>query len=258
MSSKSLDERWNKIRYWSSIFSGEKKYIFIISHMRSRSSLLSHILGSHSEISGYAEISQSYHRPKDFKDLRYAVWNLNNKDLKGRYVLDKLLHNRYSVADSILMSPSVYVCFLLRRPEDAVRSVMRLAKLHAGASIWEDAEAASLYYNDRISQMVLYADKCFHKSFFIESDQLITDTEALLAALSKWLVLEEPLSSRYTVFAKTGKPGFGDPSKVILAGKVVANESRYNNIHLSRDVLEKSRKLYDLATDTFAARCIYL
>jgi hypothetical protein len=41
------------------------QYLFVISHMRSRSSLLSHILGSHPQVIGYSELHQSYQRWSD-------------------------------------------------------------------------------------------------------------------------------------------------------------------------------------------------
>jgi hypothetical protein len=35
-------------------------FLFVVSHLRSYSSLLCHILGNHPEISGYSEMHQSY------------------------------------------------------------------------------------------------------------------------------------------------------------------------------------------------------
>lgn len=191
-------------------------------------------------------------------NLRYEVWALNNHVLGGRYVLDKVLHNRFSIADSVLASPSVYVCYLLRRPEDAVRSIMQLVKLHGGDSIWESGEQAASYYEDRISQMVQYVQRDSRQSFFIESDDLVDNTESVLCAISNWLSLDEPLSSSYSLFEKTGKPGFGDPSKMILAGKVVANKSRYKDIHLSSAVLERTSEAYAHAKRTFQAICVHM
>ena len=48
-------------------------YIFVLSHMRSFSSLLCHILGSHSEISGYLETHLSYIGRSDLHRLEAKV-----------------------------------------------------------------------------------------------------------------------------------------------------------------------------------------
>jgi hypothetical protein len=55
------------------VFFGKKDYIFIISHMRSYSSLLSHVLSSNHDICGYLEMHQSYSGWLDFVKLRFKV-----------------------------------------------------------------------------------------------------------------------------------------------------------------------------------------
>ncbi len=242
MTRKKIAALLRAIDQWPTIFFSKKKYILIVSHMRSRSSLLSHIF-----ISGYAEISQAYHSFRDFLGLRYEVWSSNNHSLQGDYVLDKVLHNRYCIADSVLLSPSVYICYLLRRPEDSIRSIMQLVKMHPGASVWQSPERASRYYQARISQMARYGKKDSHQSFFIESDDLIDKTEMALGSISNWLALDEPLRSSYFLFERPGEPGYGDPSKAILAGMVISNKDSYEDIYLSPGLIEKTRESYERA-----------
>lgn len=253
---KTLKERLAIIRHYPEIFFGEKKILLVISHMRSRSSLLSHILGSHPEISGYAELSQPYEQDRDLKNLRYKVWRLNGQNLSGSFVLDKILHNRYAITDSVLLSSSVYVCFLLRRPEDAVKSIMRLAQLHEGARLWESAEQASLYYQDRVKQMISYVPKTSRRCFFVQSDDLIENTDSVLMALSQWLSLEKPLSGKYSVFEKTGKPGFGDPSEIISTGKVVSGRNSYDTVSIPAELSEQLHDCYEQAKNVFEEKCL--
>src|SRR5688572_25028043 len=66
-------------------------YLFVIGHMRSYSSLLAHILGSHPRIVGYAEMHQKYRTVLDLLELSRKVERTCDKGCAGRYVLDKIL-----------------------------------------------------------------------------------------------------------------------------------------------------------------------
>ena len=103
--------------------------LFILSHMRSYSSVLSHVLGSHPEIDGYCETHLRYRFALDFLRLQWRVRRLTGEPLSGRFVLDKILHN-YSLASSVLERPQARVIFLLRQPADVLRSLNGL--LEAG------------------------------------------------------------------------------------------------------------------------------
>ena len=48
-------------------------YLFVVGHMRSYSSLLAHILGSHPRIVGYAEMHQKYRNVLDLLELTRKV-----------------------------------------------------------------------------------------------------------------------------------------------------------------------------------------
>lgn len=66
--------------------------LFLISHMRARTSLLSHIMGSHAEIAGYYE--QHIAHWKRASDLRLRASLLEERLITPdtRYLLDKVLH----------------------------------------------------------------------------------------------------------------------------------------------------------------------
>ena len=66
-----------------------RRYLFVLSHMRSFSSLLCHILGSHPEIAGYAEAHQAYAGRADLLQLTRKVESTLEGAVAGRYVLDK-------------------------------------------------------------------------------------------------------------------------------------------------------------------------
>src|SRR3569833_3463785 len=95
--------------------------LFILSHMRSYSSVLSHVLGSHPQIDGYCETHLRYRFSFDLLRLKWRVRKLTGEPLRGRYVLDKILHN-YAVATAILDNPRTRGIILLRQPVDVVQS----------------------------------------------------------------------------------------------------------------------------------------
>src|SRR5215467_8996279 len=62
-----------------------RRHLFVFGHMRSYSSLLCHILGSHPEIDGYCETHIKYRWYFDLLRLRYRVVTLTGEPLRGRY-----------------------------------------------------------------------------------------------------------------------------------------------------------------------------
>src|SRR5688572_27511814 len=70
-----------------------RSLLLVLSHMRSYSSVLSHVLGSHPEIDGYCETHIRYRLSLDVHRLGWKVRALTGEPLSGRFVLDKVLHN---------------------------------------------------------------------------------------------------------------------------------------------------------------------
>src|SRR5690606_30087767 len=68
-----------------------KRYILVLSHMRSYSSLLCHILNSNPEVAGYVETHSSYASRADLWRLKRRVFLGTDAEVGGRYVLDKIL-----------------------------------------------------------------------------------------------------------------------------------------------------------------------
>src|SRR6185436_15808518 len=73
-------------------------FLFVVSHMRSYSSLLCHILGSHPAISGYSEAHQSYFGRNDLDRLARTVREHTEEAALKPYVLDKVLHDNTEIA----------------------------------------------------------------------------------------------------------------------------------------------------------------
>jgi hypothetical protein len=189
--------------------------------MRSYSSVLSHVLGSHPEIDGYCETHLRYRFALDFLRLQWRVRRLTGEPLSGRFVLDKVLHN-YSLVSSLLERPQARVIFLLRQPVDVLRSIV-----HMGTHLDSNAQNASVasataYYVSRVNQLTMLARRMGSRAAFVESEALMNRTEDTLQFLQNFLELETPLDRRYRHFPRTGRAGSGDPSDAIRSGEIRA------------------------------------
>jgi hypothetical protein len=235
------------------ILIGRRSYILVLSHMRSYSSVLCHILGSHPEIDGYAEMHLRYQGPLDRWRLRLAVSRSLGSRLRGRFVLDKILHSEYGVAPVLLGRSGTYPIFLVRRPEGAVPSIMRL-----GGRIPEYARPAFAvtYYVQRLRELARLAGEAPSRGFFIRSESVISDTRSTLDSVARFLGLEEPLTESYSIFEHTGEPGWGDASSTIRAGRVVRTPLDRPAAALSEEALARAQHAYAECCDALERHCL--
>jgi hypothetical protein len=193
--------------------------LFILSHMRSYSSVLSHVLGSHPQIDGYCETHLRYRFSFDLLRLKWRVRRLTGEPLRGRYVLDKILHN-YRVASAILENPRTRAIILLRQPVDVVQSIVHMGFHLDRNERNTNVTKATKYYVERLSQLTWLARTFGKRAAFVESEALMARTDETLGFLQQFLALDSPLERRYRSFAMTGKPGYGDPSEMIHSGEI--------------------------------------
>jgi hypothetical protein len=199
--------------------SAARRYLFVLGHMRSYSSLLCHILGSHPQIDGYCETHVKYRTRFDLLRLRSRVVKLTGEPLRGRYVLDKVLHN-YPLASSILRSPNTLSIVLVRRPVPTVQSIVNMGLHYSDIAWYRDLDAVTRYYEERVAALVRLADELRGRVMFLEAETLLSRTGDVLQNIGRFLELSEPLQSDYKRFAHTGEGGFGDPSETITTGRV--------------------------------------
>ena len=205
----------------------DKSYVLILSHMRSRSTLLSHILGSHPEICGYKELHLSYTSILSLLKLRVALEGIENFN-QCRYLLDKALHNKL-VIDTNIFNGKLKIIMLLREPRGTVSSMF---KMHQKLNQNDNYLHLVQYYKDRLSYLHDFAEQHDHEYLFIESDNLISDADQELQRISEYLALKAPLQAQYKQFSETGIAGSGDPSENIKAGEIIdtTKEDRILNI----------------------------
>jgi hypothetical protein len=232
-------------------------WIFVVSHMRSFSTLLCHILGSHEEIAGYVETHQSYLGRIDLHRLTRTIRETTDDPLVRRYALDKILHNYVHIAPSVLSRSDVKILFLLRNAEDTLKSILNLFHGQPSTAPISDPESALDYYVTRLKQIEQYSAQLGRNARFLESEQLLDETDAVLEGLAQWLGLSEPLSPNYRTFKFTGEDYFGDPSPAIKTGKIVASaETRheaYLPIAIPETVLQRGREAHAACRETLLA-----
>ena len=234
------------------------RFLFVVSHMRSFSSLLCHILGSHPEISGYAEAHLSSFGRLDLQRLARKVQQLTGNPELGRYVLDKILHNHREIVPGILDRSEVKVLFLLRNAEDTFRSLLNMSHIR-NKSKFSDPARVLEYYVKRLQQLEGYYTQLGSNALFLESEKMISDTDRVLIELSRWLDLREPLKADYRTFRFSGAPGYGDPSPTILAGTVVRNDDErhryYVPIPIADDLLQRGIAAHASCREGLLRRC---
>lgn len=191
----------------------EYRYVFILGHMRSGSSLLAHILANHPDIVGAGETHISYQTAADVPKLILKTCELLHRPiLSETFIVDQINHPY--VTDEVLRSEEFYRCvILIREPQATLKSLINLLRCH-------EREALELYIN-RLESLTQYGLILGERALLVDYDDLVTHTDETLAALTQFLGLDSPLTPTYATHRMTGRvEGFGDPSNNIRVGKI--------------------------------------
>lgn len=223
------------------ILLSDKKYILIISHMRSRSTLLSHILGSNSEICGYKELHLPYTNRLSLLRMKAALQGSDNFDTCN-YLLDKVLHNKLDI-DTAIFKRKLKVLILVREPFGTVRSMFNMHQ-----QLYGDNNYLHLinYYTDRLNYISSFAHSNKEKFLFVRSERLINNAEETLKSISQYLGLKTQLSTKYRQFSETGVAGAGDPGKNITVGEIIKTTDSSENYELTNADKNKLLTAYAL------------
>jgi len=167
------------------------KILFILSHMRSGSTLLQHILASNPQIIGYGEGQIRYNSKEDLDALICKNYMFFRKlRMPEEYVLDKIPHRGY-VKESLLKSQDIYAIFLLRGPEATLKSLL-------GLLLQWDLEESLNYYMNRLSAMENEAKAINDKkrSLYITYEQLLHQTDRVFKVIQESLNLQHLILQR--------------------------------------------------------------
>jgi hypothetical protein len=223
------------------IFCNSNKHLILLSHMRSRSSVLSHILGSSPSIVGYRELHLPYRKYIDLLRVKIELKESTGESICNQFLYDKLLHDWCEINEKYLHQANFKFIILLREPESTIKSILHMSN-KIGVKNFESADLACNYYVSRMNYLASYSHKIRGRYFLIESDDLIDDDAMVLSELSSWLNLDKPLSKEYKIFEKTGQIGAGDPLENIQKGTLV--RTKPSDIQIPARYLERATKSY--------------
>ena len=194
-----------------------RKIVWILGHMRSGSTLLMHLLGSHAQILGAGERNLRYESAVDLRKLEIVTFAARRKLWTDYdYVVDQINHGRFVPEPSLLDHPRIYRIFLVREPGPTLASMVQVLGKIYGLTVEQSAE----YYRARLGELQNAACRAAdpRRSFLVRYEDLLRDSPSTLAGLSSFLELDSPLGETYEIFEFTGKRG--DPSERIQAGKI--------------------------------------
>jgi len=196
-------------------FSRSRGLIFLIGHMRSLSTLLSHQIGSNPDVAGYIEAHQKYRNWLDLLQLEHKIDLAGGHAPRGRFLFDKILHP-LEIRDAILQREDLKIILMAREPDATVRSIV---KISSGGH--DTISEAADHYSLRLAQLREILDRRSGRVLYLEAEALLDDSAATLAEITEYLGLVTPLTESYERFPMTGTAKFGDPSQWISAGTIV-------------------------------------
>lgn len=214
-------------------------FILLCSHMRARTTLLSHIVGSHPSVCGYAELHQKLRGWPDLVELCAKAEDASGKAAAHRYVLDKIVQD-LPIRQNVLDRNDTSMIVMVRDPLQTIRSIL---KIKAGGI--RDLDGACDYYASRLAALHELIDHRRGRVFYLDSEALIERTADTLPALSSYLSITPGLSENYQLFKHTGKPKYGDMSENIRVGRIVHSKDPAAPTFQDADRLHEMRGIYE-------------
>jgi hypothetical protein len=205
------------------------QYVFVLAHMRSGSTLLSHILTSHPDFVGAGETHTCYTTAADIKKLVPRTCELlRTVNLDAKYVVDKITMDQY-LTDKVLSTlPIVGSLIIIRNPEAALKSIISLFQ-------WKEAMALD-HYVSRLETLGRYGEILRDRALFVEYDDLVDRPHETLAAITRFFKANPAFSSNYVRTKITGK--MGDPSSNIFEGRIF--RTRDHEIQITSSALAEA------------------
>jgi len=235
------------------------KILLLFSHMRSGSSLLTHILNSNPEIIGYGETHLEYSSELDLKKLMLKVYfqgqefttikDVEKLKMSEKYVLDKVLHNNKFLTADFLASDKIVTIFLIREPKRSLKSILELKPK------WNESQVLN-YYVERLEMLAKYARiiNSKERSFFLSHEQLLTQTDLVFGSLQNFLGTKEGFAEEYAILKTTGKEGIGDRLGNIQVGRIIRTPRKLT-IKIAPELLEKGEQAFNKCVAILAATC---
>jgi len=239
---------------------GRKTHIFLLSHMRSFTSLFGHILGSNPEICGYYEMHIGYHSWKSLVRQKMLYFQQEAPKPRFRYMFDKVLHNEHAIAPAVLNHPRTRTIFSLRHPREVIPSILSLYQKVDPEHEFNSEMGATTYYIQRLAALERIADMLHRDFVYLDAECMKLETQECLDLLSDWLQLNTRLTASYDIQRNTSRKRFGDSSERLRAGRIVNEQSEYVDFVHDRELLARAVCAYDAARARLirlsARRCV--
>lgn len=228
--------------------------VFILAHMRCGSTALSNVLCSRPDVSGYGEAHVRHDGQTALGQLALNQMRRGGWKPQADHLFDKILHSRHDSAapDEFFEARAI---FIVRRPGDAIASIVRL---FAGLDRreYETQEEAAAYYIERLSAL----EALWHRfpasgRIGLTHETLMQDPDGTLAAISRRLDFVPPLENRYVSFAASRRGGGGDP---LVSGLHTRIEPVFSSLvrddaplDLPADLAGRAQDIYRRLCETF-------
>lgn len=229
-----------------------KKFLFVLAHQRSGSTLLVHLLNTSSEILGYGETHISYKSKIDLDTLVGKIsWETGKGKIVERYIMDKMVCNNSILDKKILHHQDLYLVFIVREPKESIQSILKSGFYPS----WNEQDAMS-YYLERLAELEEYAKTINNKerSLFLTHTQLIGQTQLVFKAIQQFLSLRYTLSENYEIITTTSKRFIGDVSSNMKTGRIVRKEKELE-FNISPDVIEECLRGFHRCCNTLSQYC---
>lgn len=227
----------------------EPPWLYIHTHMRAGSTLLTEIILDHPTCYGFGETQIAHDSRRHVLEAAAAIHQKLNRIqpiTRGLFV-DKIVKPiRDANAPEVIARYARYSIFLTREPDASVASIIRL--LDCPQSV------AEKYLINRLNSLAGLARDLADRvpMIYITYEDMIQRTEHTLALLSQALSLDPPLTEAYTPSPSVGQPNTGDPSEYIHAGHIVRDRPRYLPPH---QLSSQTLVAYLRCVDTLSSCC---
>lgn len=228
-----------------------QRFLFIMGHPRSGSSLLMHVLSDHNKIIGFGEYFIKY---QNFESLIKSEFDIRRKSRqlfkKCKYIVNQVNHGSVTPNRNVIIPNSNKHIILIRNPQDTISSIINLSN---NKNMPMSQETVTSIYMDRLSYLIDFISLLKPSNwFFIDYDELIEKPDEVLNNLSVFLSLNNPLKKEYQLKKYTQK--WGDPSSNITKGTIFKTNSKAITIH--DDLLDNASKAYKNAYHFFKEKSL--
>ncbi len=167
------------------------KMLFIVTHRRSGSSLLQHMLLSHPQITGLKENHHEYNRPSDIEEVAFRVYSRGKIKGKEKFISDILVHKR-DMPDPAAFKSARFI-FFIREPHSVLKEIqdMNVYYLDHPDEVFK-MYVDSLHYIEKVSKLVPLE----HWEFFTYKD-MMTETGVTRKAIEEFLALDHDPRTGY-------------------------------------------------------------